>query len=143
MTHFILRICLGVILIMPAFTPYTPAYASEEKKEDGEEASREDYIKVPPVIVTMYHKGRPKGNMTITLTLKVTDSEKHATAVKYLPRLSNAYIMESSRLSHDYFDVKRPVNIRMLADALQGVTNAVLKHKEARVLISDVIVNNR
>ncbi len=143
MTRFILRICLGVMLIMPAFTPYTPAFASEEKKEDGEKSSREDYIKVPPVIVTMYHKGRPKGNMTITLMLKITDNEKQATAVKYLPRLSSAYVMESSRLSHDYFDVKRPVNIKMLADALQVVTNAVLKHKDARVLILDVIVNNR
>ena len=144
MTGFIAKICLlGALFFIPAFMAPTSAFASEEKKEDHGGASHEDYIKIPPVIVPMYHKGRPKGNMTITLMLKVTDSEKHDTAVKYLPRLSSAYVMESSRLSHDYFDVKRPVNIGMLGDALQVVTNAVLKHKDARVLISDVIVNKR
>ncbi|PCI32890.1 MAG: hypothetical protein COB54_05740 [Alphaproteobacteria bacterium] len=120
----------------------TPVLASEEKKDNGE-ASKESYVKVPSFAVTMYHRGRPKGNMTIQMLVKLVDSERRATAVKYMPRLSSAYVIEASRLSHDYFDVTQPVNVAMLGDAFQLVTNKVLGHTHARVLISDVIVNKR
>jgi len=98
---------------------------------------------VPPLAVPMYHKGRIRGNMTVTLLVKLVDEEKRDLARKYLPRLSSAYVMETNRLSHDYFDVTRPVNVAMLGDALQKVTNRLLGHKDARVLIASVIVNKR
>ena len=119
-----------------------PVLASEEKKDNGE-VSTESSIKVPPFAVTMYHRGRPKGNMTIQLQIKLAGSDERATAVKYMPRLSSAYVMEASRLSHDYFDVNQPVNVAMLGDAFQLVTNRVLGHTHAQVFIADVIVNNR
>ncbi|MCF6216130.1 MAG: hypothetical protein L3J58_08140 [Emcibacter sp.] len=116
---------------------------AEEKKTENSEATPQLYINVPPFAVTMYHKGRPKGNMTITLLVQFAEDEKHAAATKILPRLSNAYMMEASRLSHNYFDVTRPVNIGILGDTLQMATNRTLGHKEARVLISDVVINKR
>lgn len=115
------------------------AYASEEAKEGGE-LDREIYVKVPPLAVPMYHKGRPKGNMTITLLIKVQDSEKRAKAIKFLPRLSSAYVIEANRLSHDYFDVNRPVNVAMIGDSFQIATNRILGHKEAKVFLSDVVI---
>ena len=133
---------LGLVLIISASVTFEQAIASAEKKEDGNSA-KESYINVPPFVVTMYHRGRPKGNMTITVLVKIVDSEKRATAQKYLPRLNSAYVIEASRLSHDYFDVKRPVNVTMLGDAFQLVTNRVLKHNQARVLISDIVVYNK
>ena len=132
----------GINVNMSALSLSGLANASEAPKDTGEE-TKESYVKVPPFTVTMYHKGRPKGTMTITMLVKVTDDEKQATARKYLPRLNSAYVMEASRLSHDYFDVKQPINVPMLGDAFQLVTNRVLGHHEAHVLISDVIVNNR
>lgn len=131
---------LALIIIMSGPIVYGNAMASEAKKDDSE-ITKESYIKVPPFVVTMYHRGRPKGNMTITMLVKLTDSEKRATAWKYLPRLNSAYVIEASRLSHDYFDVNRPVSVAMLGDSFQLVTNKVLGHRLARVLISDVIVN--
>lgn len=116
--------------------------ASEEKKSDNQ-VNQEVFIKVPPLTVTMYHRGRPKGNMTITLWVKLVDSDKRATAQIFLPRLSSAYVIEASRLAHDFFDVTRPVNVTMLADSFQIVTNNLLGHKEAKVLMADVIVSRR
>jgi len=135
-------IILALFTILTQFTILNSHAAEEEKAEDLE-AATQMYIHVPPVAVTMYHRGRPKGNMTITLLVKLVNDEKRATATKSLPRLSSAYMMEAGRLSHDFFDVTRPVNVGMLGDALQLATNRTLGHKEARVLISDVIINKR
>ncbi|VAW00234.1 hypothetical protein MNBD_ALPHA01-2406 [hydrothermal vent metagenome] len=138
----------AVLLYIPAAIAISaPATASEEKADakeaDNGELTKENYIAVPPIVATMYHKGRPKGNITVTLLIKLTDSEKRATAKKYLPRLNSAFVMEANRLSHDYFDIRRPVNVAMIGDAFQLVTNRTLGHKQARVLISDVVVNKR
>jgi len=133
---------LGVCFIIFQAALWDHAIAAEEKS-DVAAATKEMYIAVPPVVVTMYHKGRPKGNMTVTMLLKLADKDKRATARKYLPRLSSVYMMEANRLSHDYFDVTRPVNVAMLGDAFKLVTDRTLGHKEARVLISDVIINKR
>lgn len=142
-TSLLLRIFfLGLIIIFSGYFISGSAVALETKI-DTDELTKESYINVPPFVVTMYHKGRPKGNMTVMVVVKIVDSEKRATAQKYLPRLNSAYVIEASRLSHDYFDVKRPVNVAMLGDAFQRVTNRVLGHRQAQVLISNVIVNDR
>lgn len=142
MTGTIFRISsMAMIILMAGFMSSGPAVA-EEDKGDGE-STEESYIAVPPLVVTMYHKGRPKGNMTVTVLVKLVDGDKRAVARKSLPRLTSAYVMEASRLSHDYFDVNRPVSVPMLGDAFQLVTNQLLGHRQARVLISNVIVNKR
>jgi len=148
MRRYILKITiLGLIsMVSPSLVPGITglsglANASEEAKEEGGgELDREIYVKLPPLAVPMYHKGRPKGNITITLLLKIQDSEKRAKALKILPRLSSAYVMEANRLSHDYFDTNRPVNVAMIGDSFQIATNRILGHKEAKVFLSDVVV---
>lgn len=122
---------------------HLPMAAAEEEKKDDGKLTEEIYIPVPSLAVVMYHKGRPKGNMTVRTTLRLVDGEKRALAAKMMPRLSNAYMLEASRLSHDFFDVYRPVNVALLGDVLQKATNRVLGHKEARILIADVVVNKR
>lgn len=136
-------IFLKLVIIIFAAILSTPLLASEEAAEEGEKADGGMYIEVPSLAVSMYHKGRPRGNMTVTLRVKLVDEEKRDEARKYLPRLSNAYVMETARLSHDYFDVTRPVSVVLLGDALQRVTNRLLGHNQARVLIASVVVNKR
>lgn len=118
------------------------AQASDEKPAGGE-LTLEAYLEAPPIIVTMYHRGRPKGNMTITLKIKLVDDDKRAQARKYMPRLSSAFVMEASRLSYDYFDVNQPVNIALLGDSFQQVANRILGHGEAQILINDVVVRKK
>ncbi|VAX09063.1 hypothetical protein MNBD_ALPHA03-422 [hydrothermal vent metagenome] len=133
---------MGLIFMTSQFFIIAQSGA-EEKKADNPETTPQLYINVPPFAVTMYHKGRPKGNMTITMLIQIAEGEKHTAATRILPRLSNAYLMEANRLAHDYFDVTRPVNIGILGETFQIATNRTLGHKEARVLISDVVVNKR
>ncbi len=148
MTAFLVRICLiGLMITLsgagaPDFMLIEQAGAAEAKKSD-DDLTKAIYIKVPPLSVTMYHRGRPKGSMTVTLLIKLADNKKRATAYKYLPRLSSAFVIEASRLSHDFFDINRPVDVAMLGDAFQQVTNRLLGHREARVLLSDVTVYKR
>ncbi|MCF8473314.1 MAG: hypothetical protein K9G26_01350 [Emcibacter sp.] len=148
MRHFLFTITFIILtLIFSGFFITAQAMASEEEKPKKEEEAEghisEIYIAVPPLAVSMYHKGRPKGNMTITVVVKLENEEKREMARKYVPRLSSAYVMEASRLSYNYFDVYKPVNVAMIGDAFQRVTNSLLRHNEARVFVSDVIVNKR
>lgn len=131
----------GIIVLL--IGTVMPLSVQAEEHKDDAELTNEIYIDIPPVTVTMYHKGRPKGNMTVKAKLKVIDEGKRALAQKYLPRLSNAYVIESNRLSNAFFDVNRPVNIVLLGNSLQKSTDKILGHADARLLISDVVVNKR
>lgn len=133
---------VGVLCFIWGVTLSTQLLAAEEYQSETSLAT-DAYISVPYFSVTMYHKGRPKGSMTVKVSLKLQDSDKREAATRFMPRLTNAYVMEANRLSHGYFDVKRPVNVAMLGDALQAVTNRVLHHKDAKILISEVVVNQR
>jgi len=132
---------LGAILwLMASLWPLTgPAAAPAEDAE----LTHEVYVDIPPFSVTMYHRGAPRGSLTITARLKILDKDQRAVARKYLPRLNNAYVMAANRLSHDYFDVSRPVNVAMLGDAFQRRTDKILGHDGAKVLIADVAVYQR
>jgi len=130
-----------LMLLVMGSAPIGPLAAADRAEEA--ELTNEAYIDIQPFSVTMYHRGSPKGNVTITAKLKVTDKDQRAMAQKYLPRLNNAYVMAANRLSHDYFDIRRPVNVAMLGDAFQRSTDKILGHDEAKVLIADIVVYQR
>lgn len=130
-----------MMLLVMGLSPAGPL-AAADKAEDAE-LTHEVYIDIPPFSVTMYHRGSPKGNLTITVRLKVVDKDQRAMARKYLPRLNNAYVLAANRLSHDYFDIKRPVNVAMLGDAFQRSTDRILGHDGAKLLIADIVVYQR
>ncbi len=130
---------MGVIALITPINNIQNLYASEQKEHSDQ--SDNILLLIPAFAVPMYSKNRPKGNITITVSLQIPDEEKRAQAQKYMPRLSSAYVMEANRLSHGYFDVNRPVNVGMLGDNLQLVTNRVLGHKLAKLFISNAIVN--
>ncbi|WP_417623887.1 hypothetical protein [Paremcibacter congregatus] len=133
----------STLMITACLTLVTALPATAEGKKDSGALTEEIYLTIPPYAVTMYHKGLPKGSMTIRASLRVVDGKKRAQAQKYMPRLSNAYLIETNRLSHDYFDVTRPVSVAALGDTLQIATNRVLGHEDAKLLISDVSINKR
>lgn len=133
-----------VILMISLFmgTMIASANPSAEKKESTEELS--EFVEIPPISVAMYNRRkRPAGTMTVLLQLKIDDSEQRAEAVKVMPRLKNAYMQETLKLALNFFDIDRPVNANLLSRSLQNATNIVLKHENARVLISDVAVMKR
>lgn len=113
-----------------------------EQKEALEEVS--EYVEIPPISVAMYNKRkRPAGTMTVMMQLKIDDENQRAVAKKIMPRLKNAYMQETLKLALNFFDINRPVNANILGRSLQNVTNQVLNHDQARVLIGDIAVSKR
>ncbi|WP_417316678.1 hypothetical protein [Emcibacter sp.] len=116
---------------------------AEEKKGEGQQLGEEVYVPVSPVIITMFSRGRPGGVLTVSSQLKITDPEKRMDASKQMRRLVSAYTQETNRLALKYFDINEPINVALLSRVYQRATNRVLKHKEAQVLISNVVVQKR
>ena len=52
-------------------------------------------------------------------------------------------MQETLKLALNFFDISRPVNANILGRSLQNVTNQVLNHDQARVLIGDIAVSKR
>jgi len=117
------------------------SFAAEEAPSDEEAIVA--YIIVPPYSVSMFHKGRPRGTLTVSVQLRILDTENRKAAEKFMPRLSNAYVMETTRLAIDFFDVNRPVNLMILGDSLQRVTNKILGHDQSQILIANAIVQKK
>ena len=120
-----------------------PFPATAEEKKDQGELGEEIYLPVAPVIVTMFTQGRPGGVLTVSSQLKITDPDKRAEAHKLMRRLVSAYTEETNRLALKYFDINKPINVALLSKVYQRATNRVLKHKEAHILISNVVVQKR
>lgn len=130
---FFLMISFAVISVSIA------APVPEAKEEDVSE-----FVQIPPISVAMYNKRkRPAGTMTVIMQLKIDDADKRDMATKIMPRLRSAYMQETTKLALNFFDISRPVNANILGRSLQNVTNQVLKHGEARVLIGDIAIQRR
>ena len=135
--RLLMMILLGFICSNFSFAAPAP-----EKKEAPEEVS--EYVEIPPISVAMYNKRkRPAGTMTVQMQLKIDDEKQRAVARKIMPRLKNAYMQETLKLALNFFDINRPVNANILGRSLQNVTNQVLNHDQARVLIGDIAVSKR
>ena len=123
-------------------TMATNASSAPEKTEAPEDVS--EYVEIPPMSVAMYNKRkRPSGTMTVIMQLKIDDTDQREQARKIMPRLKNAYMQETLKLALNFFDINRPVNANILGRSLQNVTNGVLKHDKARVLIGNIAVHKR
>lgn len=121
---------------------FAVAAPAPEAKPSEEEVN--EYVEIPPISVAMYNKRkRPAGTMTVMMQLKIDDENQRAVARKIMPRLKNAYMQETLKLALNFFDISRPVNANILGRSLQNVTNQVLKHDQARLLIGDIAVSKR
>lgn len=60
-----------------------------------------------------------------------------------MPRLTSAYTQETAQLAANFFEISRPVNANILGRSLQKITDRLLRHDKARVLIGDIAVFRR
>ncbi len=133
-------ILLGVLFAGPAGP--SSALAATVPQDNGD-LGEEIYLMVPPVNISLFDHGRPAGILTISVQLKVVDAKKRAEALRQMPRLSDLYLRKANRLSLEYFDINRPINVALLTRVYQQATDRLLKHGDARVLISNVVVQKR
>ncbi len=136
-----------ILCLLAVFFPLSAgtvfANSTPAPKEGGAEETS-IYVPVPPISVAMYNKRkRPSGTMTVMIQLKIDDAEQREEAVKLMPRLKNAYMQHTLNLALNFFDISRPVNANILSRTLQSVTNQILKHSHATVLIGDIAVQRR
>ncbi|WP_138381027.1 hypothetical protein [Luteithermobacter gelatinilyticus] len=139
-------ILLGVLFAGPAGPSSALAATVPQdngKPQDNGNLGEEIYLMVPPVNISLFDHGRPAGILTISVQLKVVDAKKRAEALRQMPRLSDLYLRKANRLSLEYFDINRPINVALLTRVYQQATDRLLKHGDARVLISNVVVQKR
>ncbi|MDG1437535.1 MAG: hypothetical protein P8P98_01065 [Emcibacteraceae bacterium] len=130
------------IFLMISFAVISVSNAAPAPEASQVEVS--EFVQVPPISVAMYNKRkRLAGTMTVIMQLKIGDADKRDMATKIMPRLRSAYTQETTKLALNFFDISRPVNANILGRSLQNVTNQVLKHGDARVLIGDIAVQKR
>ena len=137
-----LKILFVLVACLYTNTATFAAGSAPKTEKPVEEIS--EFLPVPAISVAMYNKRkRPSGTMTVVLQLKIEDADQRTQAERIMPRLKNAYMQETLNLALNFFDVNKPVNIKFLSRALQNVTNQILKHNQARVLIGDIAVQKR
>ncbi len=137
-----LKILFAFVVCLSANNASFAASSAPKTEKPVEEIS--EFLPVPPISVAMYNKRkRPSGTMTVVLQLKIEDTDQRTQAERIMPRLRNAYMQETLNLALNFFDVNKPVNVKFLSRSLQNVTNQILKHDRARVLIGDIAVQKR
>lgn len=135
MIRYLLIVMIGLLI-------GTVSYAAPAPEKPPEEVS--EFVEIPPISVAMYNRRkRPSGTMTVVMQLKIEDEKQRKIAEKIKPRLTNAYMQETTKLAMNFLDVNKPVNANMLGNMLQNITNQVLNHDQARVLIADIAVQKR
>ncbi|MDG1859665.1 MAG: hypothetical protein P8I94_11205 [Emcibacteraceae bacterium] len=131
-----------LFFLMISFTVISVSSAAPVPEVKKEEVS--EFVHIPPISVAMYNKRkRPAGTMTVLMQLKIDDEDKRNMALKIMPRLRSAYMQETTKLALNFFDISRPFNANILGRSLQNVTNQVLRHGDARVLIGDIAIHKR
>lgn len=137
---FVRLVCVFFI----CFSTISPLQAAQDDGGDGQVEENGEFVIVPHISVAMYNKRkRPAGTMTIQMQLQIENEEQRANARKIMPRLKSAYTQETAQLAANFFEISRPVNANILGRSLQKITDRVLKHSEARVLIGDIAVYRR
>lgn len=133
---------LTVIFVLMFFVGVAhsaPPVGDEDPIEEGSE-----FVSIPPISVAMYNKRkRPAGTLTVQMQLQIKNDDQRAQAKKVMPRLKSAYTQETAQLAANFFEISRPVNANILGRTLQQITDRVLKHGEAKVLIGDISVFRR
>ncbi len=113
-------------------------------KSDDPVEEESEFVIIPPISVAMYNKRkRPAGTMTIQMQLHIENDDQREEAKKIMPRLTSAYTQETAQLAANFFEISRPVNANILGRSLQKITDRLLRHDKARVLIGDIAVFRR
>lgn len=113
-------------------------------KSDDPVEEESEFVIIPPISVAMYNKRkRPAGTMTIQMQLHLENDDQREEAKKIMPRLTSAYTQETAQLAANFFEISRPVNANILGRSLQKITDRLLRHDKARVLIGDIAVFRR
>lgn len=115
----------------------SPAAASG-KSDKAADPSR--HVALAPITVTVFRDARVRGMLSVELTLELADPAKREALDKIMPRLRDRYIAVLTQLAANRVDVRRPVDVGGVAEALQATTDRLLGPQSARVLVGGATV---
>lgn len=95
------------------------------------------------VTVSIIRTGKVRGFLTVDITLELPGSEYRATIGHVAPRLAAAYHHSIRDIAARGVDLDQPVDINLVTDILQTVTDQVLGEELVTVLIGSASVQRR
>ena len=98
------------------------------------------YIQLDDLNVSIFGDRTVRGIMTVSLSLEVTEPEKHGEITARQPLLRDAYVRSVSRFAGARVDLRQPIDITQLGAILQHATDRVLGGNFAKVLIASAAV---
>lgn len=135
----IASLALGCMLALPR-----PAAASGGgAAEEADIHNGPSFMVMEAVTVSIIRTGKVRGFLTVDVTLELPGSEYRQTVTKVAPRLAAAYHHSIRDIAARGVDLDQPVDINLVTDILQSVTDQVLGEELAIVLIGSASVQRR
>lgn len=117
------------------------AEAAGGGKATHSEGSDSPYFAVPPMPVSIIHKGRGGGLLVVEIGLDAQSIDDRAYVEHLLPRLRDLYVQVLNLYASRDLKPDRPPNVDIIGARLQAATDQIVGEKyHARVLLRQVIV---
>ena len=129
----------AVLAVLAAFALATSAGAAGDKKSPVHKITQSaSYLMIDPIYTTIMDGDKPQGLLMIGIGLDVPDAALRAQTELSMPVLRDGYVRNLMAFSATSVRAWRQPDVIEIADRLQRVTDRVLGHKGARILLAQV-----
>ena len=101
----------------------------------GDEPKEARFVKMEPLMVTVFDRGAPRGRLTLELQLDVLQEGTAAAVEERLPRLYDRFINAIAGYTSTQGAGNQPPNLDYLLDQFQALADEALGADIVRVLI--------
>jgi flagellar basal body-associated protein FliL len=142
MRRLLLPLFFCCALAAPALAAGSAADSGKDKKDGGHKvAMSESYLMIEPIYTSIVDGDRPVGLLMVGIGLDVPNAGLRGKVTETMPRLRDAYIRNLMSFTTTSVRAWRQPDVAEIADRLQRVTDRVLQHKGARVLLAQVAIH--
>jgi len=116
-----------------------PAAADNDKKPPIHKITQSvSYVMIDPIYATILDGNRPIGLLMVGIGLDVPDADLRARVNRDMPALRDAYVRSLMLFAATSVRSWRQPDVSAVADRLQRVTDRMLNHEGARILLAQV-----
>ncbi len=140
----LIGLCAGFVSAAP-----TPALASGHgkaaKKKEGHDKPKkttaiESFLEFSPGIAAFYQGNRPSGMIFFEYGLDIPDAKLRSRATALMPRLRDIYSRILVQYAGNLYHRGEVPDLNYLVVRMQAATNRVLGSKNARFIVSNLMV---
>jgi hypothetical protein len=125
----------GLLLVAVAATP---AAADGNTMPEHKITQSESYIMLEPMYATILDDNRPAGLLMVAIGLDIPDAKLRSDANRAMPLLRDAYVRNLMSYTWTHVRAWEQPDVVEIASRLQSVTDRMLRHTGARVLLAEV-----